>query len=37
MKIIKKVNEFENKKQKEFLLSEIAFTIKKFTFRKLNK
>ena len=33
--IIKKVNEFENKKQKEFLLSEIAFTKKKFTFRKL--
>ena len=27
--IIKKVNEFENKKQKEFLLSEIAFTRKK--------
>ena len=27
--IIKKVNEFENKKQKEFLLSEIAFTKKK--------
>ncbi len=28
-KIIEKVNEFENKKQKEFLLSEIAFTRKK--------
>ena len=27
--IIKKVNDFENKKQKEFLLSEIAFTRKK--------